>query len=482
MKFFPKIKSLFTLLIITSIHISCFAASISDFNEAYKTHNNLVNEGKFEEALPFAKKSYQLSKELFEPLSNTRLVAIDNYALNLQATQQLASARKVFLELLNSYESKYGKHAKELMQLLNDITAINAQLTNEVDAEEAKAIAIRKYKLYLRHNSDTVVSQFVDKNLSTTMHASNTLNKVKSHFEKPFSIYESEHWSIIYPTDKLDFVKNKMAKLMERTYQNNISFLVALGLRNKPVDEKMTAVYMGSKADYASYIKAITGDSYAASNSGGLYNFKARAFFVFDRGTDKKGKEKHASPQSVVHEVSHQVLFESGFQSKYVVYPRWFTEGMAVSFEHSAKKKSYGPHTTNYSYRRAKQVKRHIEDESLITMRQLITFDGDEEAFDNALNQSDVYALGSMLIRFLYTFYPDEFKEYLAIIAKSRTAKYERAKFGKKVRLKQFSRAFRDPDELQSGFETFINKIINQSEADYKAYKKQRATKKSKSS
>ena len=105
-------------------------------------------------------------------------------------------------------------------------------------------------------------------------------------------------------------------------------------------------------------------------------------------------------------------------------------------------------------------------------------FDGNDEKLNNTQNQADVYALGTMLIRFLYQYYPDEFKEYLSIIAKSRTALYERAKFGKNIRLKQFTKAFGDPEVMQDEFMAFSKAVIAESKLAYIAYKKQKEAKK----
>lgn len=480
-----KVKVLFNTIIcilLMSVNQFAVANSTKAFNEAFTQYNALINEGQFQDALLYAKKSYQLAKEQFDPQDKNRLTATDNYALNLKMVKKPVLARIIFLELLTLSENKYGKHAKELLPLLADINDLNKTLadtlTDKVDAKEAKNLAIRQYKLYLRHYSDEVVDKFVDEKLPTTIHAKNTLKKVTKHLDKEFAIYETKHWSIIYPVEHLKFVKKKMAKTMEHTYRNNLSFLVSLGLRNKPIEEKMTAVYLGSKEDYRSYVATITGDSYAASNSGSIYSSKARSIFMFARGFNKKGKFKHVRARSVIHIVTDQVFAATGFKSPHVVYPRWYTKGLAVSFEPHDRKQSFGPHTNNYAFKRLFEIKKSLENRSLISLEQLITLDGDDEAFQNEANQKDVYMLGHVLVRFLYAYYPDELKEYLSIIAKSRTVKYERAKFGKNIRLKQFTKAFGHPENIQDKFNFFADKIIEEAEILHEQYKKRKAAKK----
>ena len=452
-------------------------AQLVELNKAFSQHQKLINSGDYQEALIFAERSYQLAKEKLAMTAPQRLMATDNYALNLQMTEDLAKAHSIFKELLSLYEMAYGKHAKELLPILADIGNLEQKLIDVVGKDEAKATAIRRYKLYLRHNSDDFVAQFADKKLPTTQHAINTQKKVSKHFDKSFNLYETDHWSIIYSTDKKKYIKNKMAKLMETTYQNNISFLVALGLRNKPIEEKMTAVIFESKDDYSRYIFAITGDKYAAKNSGGIYVYKAKAIFMFERGENKKGKVLKVNTKTVAHEVSHQVMHKTGLQSLRVIYPRWFTEGLAASFEFNDIKKSFGPHTNNYAFRRVLTLKRSFNEGSLITLKNLVSFDGDDEKLKNKQNQTDVYALGSMLVRFLYQKHPDELKAYLTIIANSRTARYERAKSGKNIRLKQFTKAFGDPDLMQASFTKFTENVIAETDIAYAAYKKRKQEK-----
>ena len=408
-------------------------------------------------------------------------MATDNYALNLQVTENLVKAHTIFKELLSLYEMKYGKHGEELLPILSDITALEQKQVNGVSEEEAKANAIRRYKLYLRHNSDEFVEQFEDKDLPTTQHAINAQKKASKYFKEPFHIYETEHWSIIYSTSNKKYIKNKVAKVMETTYRNNISFLVALGLRNKPIEEKMTAVILASKDDYSRYYRSITGDKYGSNNSSSTYIFKEKAIFMFERGVNKKGKNLKVNAKTIVHSVSAQVMHKTGLRSLDVKYSRWFTAGLSASFEYNNIKKPFGPHTNNYAFRRVLPIKKRFNDGSLITLKQLVTFDGSDEEFSNESNQSDIYALGSILIRFLYTYYPAEFKEYLTIIAKSRTTKYERAKSGRNLRLKQFTKAFGDPEAMQADFSIFIEKVIEETDVAYieaKKRKQERADKK----
>ena len=103
-----------------------------------------------------------------------------------------------------------------------------------------------------------------------------------------------------------------------------------------------------------------------------------------------------------------------------------------------------------------------------------MTLDGDEEDFNNKEHLFDISQQGSMLIRFLYQYYPDELVDYISIINKSRSAKYERGKFGKNIRLKQFQSAFGKPELLQQQYNAFLEETFTQNAIILKAFKKRK--------
>lgn len=465
------LKILILFLSFISLHIN--ANNVTDktaFKHAYKTYIEAAESGNYTGSLTAAKTCYSLSKKLYKPLDVNRLASIDNYAVNLMVLEKNAEARVIFEELLESYEHKYGKHDKALLPILNDLSTVNAQLEGEALSEERKALEQRKYKLYLRHNSTEFVEQFADPVLPTTIHTKNLKAKLDRHFDKKFKIQETDHWSIIHLKSEAKSVK-KIAKAMEKTYKNNISFLVAFNLRNKPLNEKMTAVYFHNKVDYISYISSIRDKSLAAT-SGGVHMPSQKAFFVFNL-KNKKGKVKLPNYQTLVHEATHQILYNAHFSS--YSFPRWLSEGIAAAFEHTDTKAEFGPHTKNSAYRRTAPLNRLMENGEMFSLSELIAFDGDDEEFSNKSKQIAVYAGGAMLVRFLYQYYPDEFRKYLTVLSKSRTTYYERAKSGKNIRVKQFKKAFGKPELLDEEFYNYALKVVDETKelrAEVRARKK----------
>lgn len=479
---FTILKNIFCTICVGLSLLSTFncvaQSNKSEFNAAYKQYNEYVLQENYTAALAYAKKSYDLSKELFDDTHPYRLACTDNYAVNLMVLDKNVEAKAVFTELLSLYEIKYGKHAEELQPILDDLVATSKSIDALKNSEELKALDIRRYKLYLRHNSSDFIQKFKQGTLETTQHSKNLQSTVSRFLDRDFELYESPHWSIVYHKSQKKMVK-KIAAAMEKTYESNLSFLVAFNLRNKPIKEKMTAVYFPSREDYIAYVTQF-GDSFAAKNSGGIYSSKSRAIFFFDYGPQKNGKTKTVHPNTVIHEATHQVMYAFGLHSIYYMQPRWLKEGIAVSFERHSMKNEFGPHTNNYSFHRVGIIEREYENNNLISLSELVTFDGDDEEFDNTMNTSSIYALGGMAVRFLYKNYPDEFKEYLTILSKSRSTRYERFKTGKNIRFKQFNKAFGDPKLLDESFEKYVLNLLEESNVLKAAFIKERKNNKAK--
>lgn len=444
----------------------------SEFNAAYQKYSEYITQKKYSEALPYAKKSYELSKKLFEKKNPNRIACTDNYAVNLMTLDKNNEAKTIFTELLALYETLYGKHGFELQPILNDLVSVSKSIPELQETDELKELKIRQYKLHLRHNSHDFIEKFAQDTLETTQHTKNIRNKINGIFDREFDIYETEHWSIIHHKSQNKQI-NKIAKTMEATYRSSLSFLVAFNLRNKPIKQKMTAVYFQSKEDYATYVSR-WGDKKMATKSGGVYSPNDRAIFFYDRTIKKNGKSQLVKPTTVMHEATHQVMYAFGIHSIHYLQPRWFKEGLAANFEAHDNSREFGPHTNNYSFKRSWQIEKALENGELAQLSQLITFDGDDEEFANSKNQASVYALGAMAVRFLYQYYPDEFKNYLNVLSKSRKTLYERPKRGSNIRLKQFKKAFGDPKLLDEPFAQYIDDVIIESNKLKKIYRRKK--------
>lgn len=359
---------------------------------------------------------------------------------------------------LTSAEKVYGEHAEELLPILEKLVVI----TQKDLPNESKNFNIRRTKIYLRHNSSAFVAQFKDTNLPTTRHSKKTLKQVNKFFKRDFTLYETKHWSIIHHSTQEEAVTKKIAPFMEKAYDSALSFLISFGYRNKPLKNKMTAIYFQSREDYIEFLSKFTFDKKLLKNSLGVYIDNINTLAFFDNAENKKRVRR----RTVLHEAAHQIMFNAGLQLNQVNQPRWLIEGLASSFEASNINLEFGPHTNNYGSKRLKQIIKLKNNNELPSINDIVSSSFKEE--NKIASSSKVYAMGSMLIRYLYRHHPDKFKAYLKIIAESERT---RSSNGKK---RMFTRAFGDPENYESEFMAFVDNTL----LEFKAKAKQKKQKK----
>jgi tetratricopeptide (TPR) repeat protein len=90
-------------------------AAKAEFADAYRTYKRLIDEGKNEEALPYAERAYQLGLQIYGE-GHTNSAAL---ALNLGETYDKTGHRKEAVKTLDKaielYQRAYGKESRELI-------------------------------------------------------------------------------------------------------------------------------------------------------------------------------------------------------------------------------------------------------------------------------------------------------------------------------------------------------------------------------
>jgi hypothetical protein len=117
----------------------------------------------------------------------------------------------------------------------------------------------------------------------------------------------------------------------------------------------------------------------------------------------------------VVHEATHQLLFECGVQSPTGLNPLWLAEGLAVGYETEDVRRPGGPASMRDerfgTLRRALLANDMMPVRLLVTTRVLPSGGGTQTALQA---QEDFYAQSCMLVRWCMLKRPAEFKAFLA--------------------------------------------------------------------
>lgn len=399
-------------------------------------------------------------------VSSLFLLSTYTYADNVNKTiPQSSGYESTLTDLENELtkaEKKHGKHAEELLPILKRLVIT----TQNKNPKLSKAYNIRRTRIHLRHNSAEFVANFVDFDLPITKHSKKMLSKMNKHFDRDFKIYNNKYWSVIYHESQEAQLAKKVIPLLEHSYDSALSFLISFGYRNKPLTKKMTAIYFQSKDDYKSFISKQTKQK-VNDKSRAHYFRKIDALGFYDV---KKTEAIQTVPRWVLlNSSSFQVMVNAGLFN-FHNQPKWLTRGISTSFELMDKKRESGPHTNNYSPKRMNWITELQNQEALPSIDELVSASFKTE--NNPKNITRAYAMGSMLVRYLYKYHPEEFRSYLTILAKSDRSR------ASSDRKRMFSKAFGAPESLQANFETFTNETL----AEFNALKTEKELKETVSS
>ncbi|MDC2888802.1 hypothetical protein [Psychrosphaera algicola] len=182
---------------------------------------------------------YELSKELYNEQSPSRIAAAENYAFVLKQLSKDKDAEKVYIDLIQLKEKKFGKHSKELVLPLSDIAGL------ALAKEKAAEYKIRYEKLYLRHNSSQFVPQLLSNGLPSAPLAEKVREKMSQSYGSEIKVVESPHWTLVAVGKSKKFAKNA-SKILENSYESLLGFSIAIDMAPAKLEEKMTAVYFES--------------------------------------------------------------------------------------------------------------------------------------------------------------------------------------------------------------------------------------------
>ena len=230
-------------------------------------------------------------------------------------------------------------------------------------------------------------------------------------------------------------------------------------------DRPLIVIIFKNRKEFAHY----AGQNTAAelSDSFGYYSARSNRIYLFDltarqgsapakttRDVFRLMSSTPFSVATIVHEVTHQVAFNSGLQTRYADNPLWMSEGLAMFFETPDLRKSRGWQSAGRINRlRLDQLRRGWKRLPADSLRQLVAND------DRIRNPDQVelaYAESWALSHFLIRKYRDKYVAYLKIISQKKPLMWDTPE----QRLKDFQSAFGvAPGELREAFERYITRL-----------------------
>ena len=257
-----------------------------------------------------------------------------------------------------------------------------------------------------------------------------------------FETHHTQHYIVCFNTSR-DYAK-WAATLFERLHEAFGNFWRQAGLEPREPDQPLVVVIFARRGDYEAHAAGDLGA--AADRVAGYYNFMSNRVTTYDltggpmqRRPGRIGEEILARPEAaglvstLVHEATHQMVYNAGLAQRLAPVPVWLNEGIATVFEAPDMRAAGG-------WRGLGQVNRNRLDRFRASYRpgSLESLVSDDAPFRAADTAVDAYASAWALTWFLL----ETRKPQLVAYVRTQAAKPALADDSPAQRLREFEAAF----------------------------------------
>ena len=279
-----------------------------------------------------------------------------------------------------------------------------------------------------------------------------------------FEILTTKNYVIAYKTE------SAYAKWIEQLYEKRLipefEKFARTKLRYKlaAVEFPLAVVVFGTRPEYEAYATRELGA--APGTMLAHYSPMTNRVAMYDltddlgkgeRDLDEVLKQREAIPMvtTIIHEATHQLMFNRGMQVRLADAPLWLNEGLANWFETPDLSNRNGwrrPGLVNQL--RLQRMKHYLANHR--PADSIATLVSDDQRFSFADERTfDAYAESWALVHFLLKRKPKQMREYLKVVSSKRPG----FEVDAETRLKEFTEHFGDLEKLDKAFLKYINSL-----------------------
>jgi len=257
------------------------------------------------------------------------------------------------------------------------------------------------------------------------LHATALEARLKEELPEGFRLHQTRHYTVCYWTDR-EYAQ-WVGTLYERLFAGFNNYWKNRGFDPQPAKRPLIVLVFANRAQFERFARTdmkaeptgIIGYYHVLNNWVVMYDLMADGQFGNrDRGLSQALSHPNAVPMvaTIVHEATHQLMYNNGMQQRLADIPLWVSEGLAVYFEApdlNSKQGWKGIGKINVlRFHRAKQYLNQRPADSLATLIQ------DDKRFRNGTTTLDAYAEAWALNYFLLKKYAKQYQAYLQELSK----------------------------------------------------------------
>jgi Protein of unknown function (DUF1570) len=151
-------------------------------------------------------------------------------------------------------------------------------------------------------------------------------DRLKVEFGRDFEVKASPRYIVVAHKESAEHY----SKLFEQVYRQFHSYFGTRGFRMDEPEFPLVAVVLSDQASFVKYCKAE--GSTPKTGVVGCYLPLSNRVALYDRSTPGRSLEADTD-DTVIHEATHQIAFNTGVHSRIGASPHWIVEGLATLFE-----------------------------------------------------------------------------------------------------------------------------------------------------
>lgn len=287
-----------------------------------------------------------------------------------------------------------------------------------------------------------------------------TKHALSSVFDDTSKNLDTDHFSIVYGSDVVD--NEKISSILELAYHHFQSIFNGYDFKLKMPDERLRWVIFSNSDSFNRF--ALQTENQNLSWLKGYYSTKTNLVAIVTPEKMSKWQvkvERTLTPDiiacppdaetdmaKVLHEVAHQLSFNSGLQKRMVLYPTWASEGLAMAFERSFLTEYFK--ASRYTDIRARQLVQLYRHDKLIPIYRFLAMSQPDRS-DCAV---DVYAQAWGFFTFLCQQKTDSLKKYFISLHNVQPGWRDQLTIRD-----EFYKAFGSLDQIESQWKLFLENL-----------------------
>ena len=298
-----------------------------------------------------------------------------------------------------------------------------------IEAQDGGVLFQRNDGQLMILQADDIAGKVKENNATPPISQKEFAEQLLEELPEGFKIHKTDHYLVAYETERAyakwigNLYEGKLKKSFKRFWKNRRFRIKA----NEP-DFPLVAIVFSNKTSFTAWVQRELGKP--PGDTLAYYNLMTNRVAMYDltadfgngAGQNRDFEDILRDPRSIrmvttiIHEGTHQLMFNTGLQTRLADTPYWLNEGIAMFFETPDFKKKQGwrgPGKTNFE--RLGGMLRYAKKRPEDSLETLIATD--KRLQTGGLESANAYAESWALIHFLINRKPAKFTQYLKHLA-----------------------------------------------------------------